>query len=230
MAAVTNHSAMAGAATTMMMQRELELEPAPSDLFALLPPSEKDMDLQDLHVVLSAQGVCDAARDIDVPNALGAVAPSEVLVEHDDGLHRQVVELAGEHAALVFPTATPLPLLILHLKQMEQFFTISLDVLDDTKQYRTITLSNHRSIVRIDGDTAELPLLCGVGWQYLPIDIEALLRDSFGTRLVETVNVTVAASCRLACAFFAAEQYADAAMPSHLRILQPSAMLGLLSR
>ena len=91
----------------------------------------------------------------------------------DPELGRAVVELIGNNASLNFPCSAILRYLVIHLKNIDRFITLEIEIIDDSKQYRTFHLSNRRSLASIQGSRCELPLSLGPGWQYINIDLEA---------------------------------------------------------
>merc|ERR1719181_1673613 len=129
---------------------------------SLLPPNDVDLEYEDLHAVMSAQEECQVMQD-----------GSEVNVIDDEELGSTVVELVGPQAALVFQCGAILRYLVLHIKNLDRFLSIEVEVVDDSKQYRTFHLSNRRSLASIHGSRCELPLSIGPGWQHLNMDLEA---------------------------------------------------------
>ena len=109
---------------------------------------------------------------------------SEVNVIDDEELGSTVVELVGPQAALVFQCGAILRYLVLHIKNLDRFLSIEVEVVDDSKQYRTFHLSNRRSLASINGSRCELPLAIGPGWQHFNMDLEAFTsrRDASAPR------------------------------------------------
>mmetsp|Transcript_20313 Transcript_20313/g.61664 ORF Transcript_20313/g.61664 Transcript_20313/m.61664 type:complete len:120 (+) Transcript_20313:232-591(+) len=105
----------------------------------VLPPNEEDTDLENLHCVSAARAACK-----ELPG------DNEAEVVEDEELGKEVIELMGLEAELVLPTSSILPMLVLHVKSTSHFFWICIDFVDNTKKYRTFTISNKQSIVSVD--------------------------------------------------------------------------------
>lgn len=123
--------------------------------------------------------------------------------------------------SLVFPCSAILRHLILHVKNVDRFMSLEIEVVDDSKTYRTIDLSSRRSIATVDSGKAELPLVMGDAWQLVHIDLEDLTFRAYGTRYLSAVQVKVGGSCRIGKAFFADQVYPDPALPPFLRVVGP---------
>jgi hypothetical protein len=77
-----------------------------------------------------------------------------------------------------------------------------------------------RSIVKIEGHLAEIPMVLGAGWQYISADLADLTAKAFGVAYFSTIQVRVNSSCRLFRLYFAGREYADIELPPFLRLLQ----------
>jgi len=169
---------------------------------ALFPREEEDQTEE----VAAAEEACRARAD-----------GSEASVVEDAEVGT-IVELVG--AALQYRCASMLPLLVCYAKSSETFFGIAIDVVDVAERYYRLDYANRRTVVRIDGATAELPLLVDRTWQRLVFDLPDALRRAFGVSYFSTVRVTVTGACRLFRLFLAAQDYPDLRLPPHLRLLR----------
>ena len=75
-----------------------------------------------------------------------------------------MVELVGPSAALLFPCSAILRYLIMHIKSVDKFCSVDIDIIDDSKQYRTLNLSNKRSLASVQGERAEVLAVFGCVW------------------------------------------------------------------
>ncbi|CAN0410126.1 unnamed protein product, partial [Scytosiphon promiscuus] len=90
---------------------------------------------------------------------------NEASVFDDEELGVQVVELLGKRCSVAFPCSSILRYLCLHVKTLDKFFSFQVEIVDDTKRYRHIDVSNTRSVADIGNDSAFLPLKLEQGWQ-----------------------------------------------------------------
>ena len=174
----------------------------------VLPPTEDDVDFDDIMFVRAAQDACSAYPG-DV----------EVSVVEDDELGREVLELIGQNAEVVMPVNSILPMLVLHVKSDSRFFWVSLEIVDNSKCFRTIVVSNRNTIVSVDDDVATLPAVRGGGWQRLCLELPRLVHNAFGTGLLSTVRIRVRGSISIAKVYLQGQDYSDAELPVHLRAL-----------
>lgn len=161
-------------------------------------------------VVLQAQDECESLLN-----------GNAVSILEDEDVKEEVVEVLGSDAELVFATRNIFRYLVLFVKNLEQFFELQLEVLDDKQTYRQLKATNARSLARVDDTSAQLPLVFGdrTGWRYLCMDLQQLTLQAFGTRHVTTTRVRIGGNCRLLRVFFQDELYADADLPAHLTFL-----------
>ncbi|RLN88448.1 hypothetical protein BBJ28_00008990 [Nothophytophthora sp. Chile5] len=146
---------------------------------------------------------------------------NDVRVLEDETVQEGVVQVLGTDAELVFPVRSIFRYLVLFVKNLELFLEFHVQVLDDSQTYRQFTVTNARSLARVDLSTCQLPLSFGSqpGWRYLCMDLQELTRQAFGTRHVTTTEVRVGGNCRLLRLFFQDERYADADLPAYLTFL-----------
>ncbi|KAJ8569121.1 hypothetical protein ON010_g6139 [Phytophthora cinnamomi] len=146
---------------------------------------------------------------------------NDVCVLEDETVKEDVVQVLGNDAELVFPTRNIFRYLVMFIKNMDLFLEFHVEVLDDAQKYRQFTVTNTRSLARVEDSACQLPLAFGShpGWRYLCMDLQDLTDQAFGTRHVTTTEVRIAGNCRLLRMFFQDERYADADLPAHLTFL-----------
>ena len=109
------------------------------------------------------------------------------------------------------------PMLTVLFKFIDKYFSLFVVVMDTAGRKRIIDVSNKRSIITIDKDTAKLPLIAKDGWRHISLNLNDVLAHAFGTKLRKSVEVTVTGSCRIAKIYFHAAMYADPQLPPFLR-------------
>lgn len=146
---------------------------------------------------------------------------NDVCVLEDETVKEDVVQILGNDAELVFPVRNIFRYLVLFVENMDLFLEFHVEVLDDAQKYRRFTVTNTRSLARVEDSRCQLPLAFGPqpGWRYLCMDLQDLTSQAFGTRHVTTTKVRVGGHCRLLRMFFQDERYADADLPAHLTFL-----------
>lgn len=77
------------------------------------------------------------------------------------------------------------------------------------------------SVIIENADYCKIPLVIGEGWQRLCINLNDILKIAFNVKYRSCQEVTVFGSCRIACIFFQAKDYADPALPKFLRVTNP---------
>lgn len=185
------------------------------DITALFPRDAYSDGIEHCQEILEAREDCKARRD-------GGFVTGDVAIVDDKELQGQVVaELVGPGARLTFQTRAGVqPLLVAYAKCLDKFFSIDVNVVDGDDNYYTFSFSNRRSIVKIEGHLAEIPMVLGAGWQYISADLADLTAKAFGVAYFSTIQVRVNSSCRLFRLYFAGREYADIELPPFLRLLQ----------
>ena len=181
--------------------------PPQDGVYGLLPPHEQLIDLASYGPVLIAQEECERNYEGDV------------LVVEDDAVQASVVEILGVSANLVFPCSTAMRYLILQMKNLNKYTAIEVEIIDSSRKRRKLQLTNSQSKVKIKENECSMPLVLSEGWNYVPLDLQSLVHNAYGTDLRRTICVQVFASCRLLHVFFQAQPYADAELPKHLQVL-----------
>ncbi|TYZ64900.1 hypothetical protein PybrP1_001123 [[Pythium] brassicae (nom. inval.)] len=186
---------------------------------ASLGLDDSDGGSRDVRVLPFAEHACVLQAQEECRSLLSGNAVSVV---EDEDVKEEVVEVSGPEAELVFATRNIFRYLVLFVKSLDQFFAFQLEVLDDKQQYRTLKVTNARSLARVEGASVQLPLAFGGpggGWRYLCMDLQQLTAQAFGTQHVTTTHVRIGGNCRLLRVFFQDELYSDAELPAHLTFL-----------
>jgi len=117
---------------------------------------------------------------------------------------------------------TPLPLLIIHIKNLNRKVCIEVDVqVVGEKRIRTLSFNNAQSVVRLMADVCSVPLRLRDGWNKLALDLNALTARVFAATFRHTVRVRVYAHCRLRRLYFSDRLYSDAELPNALKVMPP---------
>jgi len=175
---------------------------------ALLPSPDVE-EIDDLHAVIVSQQEADSMAD-----------GSESQVVDDKELGKAAVELVGK-ASLALDCHSVLPVLVLHVKNLERFLSLDVEAMDESRVQRHIILSTRRTITMVEGPKCELPLVLGYGWQYVCLDLRDLLHRAFGAVYYSTSKIRIHGSCRVAAAFLAEKAYSDVELPEFLRVAAP---------
>lgn len=178
------------------------------EIFPLLPP-EEELALENSYAVLDAMDETGYTND-----------GSEVTVVDDSILGKPVVELLGPSACVVMSCSSSLRYLVLHLRNINKFMSLEVQLLDDSESYRTFHVSNGRSITTISNDLCEMPLHLGDHWQFVKLDLEDLTHCAFGTCYSSISRIKVWSSCRVGVMFLSDRIYSDAELPPFLRVLK----------
>lgn len=177
-------------------------------LDALLPSPDVE-EIDDLHAVVVSQQEAEAMAD-----------GNESQVVDDRELGKAAVELVGK-ASLALDSHSVLPILVLHVKNLERFMMLEVDTLDEDRIPKQIRLSTRRTITTVEGTKVELPLVLGPGWQLVCLDLRDLLQRAFGAAYFSTSQIRIHGSCRIAAAFLSDRVYSDVELPDFLRVAGP---------
>ena len=127
----------------------------------------------------------------------------------------------GPRVSLVIPCQTPLPYLLMHVKDLGRFCSLEVVVVDSGGGVRRVTASNRQASVRIseEGKALSMPLAMVPGWNHISLDLVDLCARAFGVEYKGTVEVSVMASCRVARIWFASRLLDDSELPPWLKTL-----------
>lgn len=108
--------------------------------------------------------------------------------------------------------------LAFQIKHIGEFFLIGLRIEDTSGVFRSVMISNNRSTVLISRNEVKMPLVVKEGWQFIGIDLEDILRRTFGVGYRSCSQLIVSGSCRIWRIYFQEKEYADCQLPYFLRV------------
>jgi hypothetical protein len=146
----------------------------------------------------------------------------DVVVVDDVETAKSSVEIHGESSFLQFPVQCGLPYLVFQIKNLDRFLKILIQVRDNENTLRSFTITNKRTTIQIKDNTCDLPVQLGLGWQYLNLDLEDLMRRCFGTGYAVVHEITVFGSTRIGKIYFQDREFSDAELPGYLRLIPPA--------
>ncbi|OQR85414.1 hypothetical protein THRCLA_10705 [Thraustotheca clavata] len=202
-----------------MRHEEVDEEQEDSELFdhKLIEPILPCKDVNNEKGLASMES--HPAIRIAMDESLQLGGENQVHIVHDIDLDEDVLELLGGETRIVISTNNIMRYLVFFAKNLDAFFTFEIEVLDEKKEYRTLTITNARSLARVNASHVQMPLAFGKGWQYFYVDLQSVVHDAFGTQHVATVQLRLMASCRLLRVFFQDVKYSYAELPLDLAIL-----------
>lgn len=177
-------------------------------------PDEFDLAVK-VHAVVPAAGCHEINfEDIDYT----AEGPS-VSVVTDQETGADAVDV-NDNSRISFPVHCKYRYLALNIKNIDKFVSITLVCKCIENTPRQITLQNKRTNIVVDGNTASIPMKFVEGWQYLNLDIEKMVMNSFGVSCASTLLVSLQGATRVSKIYFQEEPYSDAELPAFLRLVQ----------
>jgi len=108
-------------------------------------------------------------------------------IVYDEELASECLEIQGSNLATSFVQlpdigmclGVPLRYLVLYLKNVNQFVSISADVVLSDGQTKTIVASNKQSVVRIRHDDLSTPLTLVEGWNVVVLDLAYIIAEAY---------------------------------------------------
>jgi len=174
-----------------------------ASVVAVIPPGPDDFDF-------------DQIDCLPVGPKVTIVDDFELLLESG----APVLEIIGDASKIVFFTQCSLPIVNFHIKNIEKFITITVTFNDSEGGSREVNFNTKRSIVTVEKAVANLPVVIGVGWQFLQLDFSKIASSAFGCNYSACTEITVHGSCRLSKVFFTKREVADVELPTYLRVCQ----------
>jgi hypothetical protein len=110
-----------------------------------------------------------------------------------------------------------LPFVVLVLKFLGQNLKFEFEIRDDTNARRRFRASSCVSRTRVRPDSCTLPMRLDPGWNQVNFNLADFTAKAYGTNYVETVRVTVFASCRIRRIYFADRLYTENDLPPESR-------------
>ena len=143
----------------------------------------------------------------------------EVHIVQDADLGTETVDLLGEGVSLDIAVKCSLPYLVLQVRDLDRFTSITLTLVDTDKRIRRYTVGNKQTIARVKGDAASAPLMLVPGWNLVLLDLPSIMQEAFGASLLYCKKISVHSSVRVGRIFFQDALYEDAELPAFLRVL-----------
>ncbi|XP_025203331.1 cilia- and flagella-associated protein 20-like [Melanaphis sacchari] len=111
-----------------------------------------------------------------------------------------------------------LPFVTLMVKNLNQFFTFEITILDNENIRRRLRVSNYHTSKKLSMFIYTMPICMSEGWNQLNLNLADIVRHSFKTTYVETVRVQLHANCRLRRIYFSDQPYKDDQLPNVYRM------------
>jgi hypothetical protein len=145
----------------------------------------------------------------------------DCVVVDDVETGKATVEINGDASYLQFPIHTSFQYLAFQIKNLDRFMKITLQIRDHENQIRAFTLTNKRTTIQVKDNSCHLPIELGLGWQYFNLDLDDLMRRSFGTNYSHILEIIVFGSTRIGKIYLQDREYSDAELPTFLRLIAP---------
>ncbi|OWA50407.1 Cilia- and flagella-associated protein 20 [Hypsibius exemplaris] len=116
-----------------------------------------------------------------------------------------------------------LPFLVIIVKNMEQYFTFEIQIVDDKGIKRRFRASNYQVEARVKPFVCTMPMRLDDGWNQVQFNLADFVKRAYGTNYVETVRITIHANCRLRRIYFADRLYTEEEVPQEFRLFLPVA-------
>lgn len=148
----------------------------------------------------------------------------------------KVIELVSNNIASTYITCPPLssrgatslgiklPYLTFLVKNMDQYVSFEVQVVDDQQQTRRFRCSNYQLETRVKPGITTMPLRLEAGWNQMVFDLADLVKRAYATTYVETARVTVHANCRLRRIYFADRLCGEDDLPPEFKLFLPVSM------
>lgn len=146
----------------------------------------------------------------------------------DPDLHCKVIEIHGISVQRTYISApnssdetlgVKLPVFDVIMKNIEQYVTIQLELMDNTQTIRKIEASNRHSVIRVKANLCRVPLQLVNGWNQVQVNLSDVLNKAYGTSLQEVRRVVFHANCRLRRILFMSEPFSESQLPLESRIV-----------
>ncbi|XP_076899170.1 uncharacterized protein LOC143552965 [Bidens hawaiensis] len=149
---------------------------------------------------------------------------------HDEDIQSNVLEIVGTNIPSTYitcpadPAATlgiKLPFLVMIVKNMNKYFTLEIQILDDKNVRRRFRASNYQAMTRVKPFICTMPLRLDEGWNQIQLNLSDLTRRAYGTNYAETLRVQVHANCRLRRIYFSDLLYSEEELPPEFKLYLP---------
>eukprot|EP01095_Lingulamoeba_sp_RSL-Kostka_P002149 TRINITY_DN1303_c0_g2_i1.p1 TRINITY_DN1303_c0_g2~~TRINITY_DN1303_c0_g2_i1.p1 ORF type:complete len:218 (+),score=54.37 TRINITY_DN1303_c0_g2_i1:73-726(+) len=157
----------------------------------------------------------------------------KIRIINDEIIKSNVLQIIAENITNVYIQCPPridqnlgitLQYLTIIVKDMDDFFSFEIEILDDKKEIKFIRVSNFQEETRVKDEICCLPLRLEEekGWNNITLDLNNISKRAFGTAYSETRRVTVHANCRLRRIYFSQQLFSEDELPPELKLYIPS--------
>ncbi|KAL6771645.1 FAP20 [Auxenochlorella protothecoides x Auxenochlorella symbiontica] len=148
----------------------------------------------------------------------------------DEDIQSSVLELTGANVSTSYIScpADPSkalgikhPFLVLVVKNLHQYFTFEVQVLDDKNVKRRFRASNYQSTTRLQPFICTMPMTLDDDWNQIQFNLADFVKRAYGTSYVETLRLQIHANCRLRRVYFADKLYPESELPADFKLFLP---------
>lgn len=132
------------------------------EITPILPSSDAKIDFETLDCFIEGPEI-------------SIVDDSELMVN----LSVSVIELLGNNSKITFYPDCSRPYLVLHIKNLQRFFSITILCSDDTGKDKILEISNKNTIITVNNNQCKLPMEVKDGWQHICIELDELLANAY---------------------------------------------------
>jgi hypothetical protein len=100
---------------------------------------------------------------------------------------------------------------------MRKPFSMEIQILDDHNQLRRFRTSNFQSKTRVSNFSTNMPLVMNCGWNQIVLNLADFTNRVYKTNYMETVRITINATCRLKNIYFCDRIYSDEETPNSFK-------------
>ncbi|KAI6242643.1 hypothetical protein M3Y99_00169200 [Aphelenchoides fujianensis] len=148
----------------------------------------------------------------------------------DEEIQSLVIEILGSNCSTSYiscpldPKKTlgiKLPFFIMIVKNLNQYFSFEVQVLDDKGIKRRFRASNFQSNTRVKPFICTMPMRLDEGWNQVQFNLQDFVKRAYGTQYVETLRIQIHANCRLRRVYFADRLYVEDELPAEFKLYLP---------
>jgi hypothetical protein len=148
----------------------------------------------------------------------------------DELISSSVIELVSPNLSNTYITCPPsndrtlgikLPYLVLIIKNLNKFFSLEIEVLDDKNEKRRFRASNYQITTRVKPHITTMPMRLDPGWNQIMFNLADYVKKGHGTNYSETSRVTIHANCRVRRVYFTDRAYTEEELPSEFKLFLP---------
>jgi hypothetical protein len=114
-----------------------------------------------------------------------------------------------------------LPYLVLIIKNLDQYFSFEVQVLDDKEETRRFRASNYQITTRVKPYITTMPMRLDPGWNQIIFNLGDYVKKGYGTNYSETSRVTIHANCRIRRIYFTDRIYGEDELPAEFKLFLP---------